>query len=216
MTIRVLLADDHILLRAGLRALLQAGSQLEVVGEASDGNEALRMAQQLRPDVVIMDVSMPGCGGIEATRLLTQTVPGVHVLILTLHEDSSLLQEALRVGASGYILKRALESELVNAINAVARGDMYVHPAMTRALFFEEETKPANDADALDPLTPREVEVVQLLANGYTNRQIASLLAISVRTVESHRSNLMNKLNLHSRSDLVQYAAKNGLLNLEV
>jgi len=216
MTIRVLLADDHILLRAGLRALLQAGSQLEVVGEASDGNEALRMAQQLRPDVVIMDVSMPGCGGIEATRLLTETVPGVHVLILTLHEDSSLLQEALRVGASGYILKRALESELVNAINAVARGDMYVHPAMTRALFFEEEPKHANDADTLDPLTPREIEVVQLLANGYTNRQIASLLAISVRTVESHRSNLMSKLNLHSRSDLVQYAAKNGLLNLEV
>lgn len=216
MTIRVLLADDHVLLRAGLRALLQTGSQLEVVGEAADGDEVVQKARQLNPDVVVMDLSMPGCGGIEATRMLTQAVPGVRVLILTLHEDSSLLQEALRAGASGYILKRALESELVNAIQAVNRGDMYVHPAMTRALFFDETAKSAAETDSLDPLTPREVEVVQLLANGYTNRQIADLLAISVRTVESHRSNVMNKLDLHSRSDLVRYAARNGLLNIEV
>ncbi|MCB8988282.1 MAG: response regulator transcription factor, partial [Ardenticatenaceae bacterium] len=200
MTIRILLADDHVLLRAGLRALLQTGSDLEVVAEASDGNQVLALAEQYKPDVVVMDISMPGCGGIEATQLLTKTIPGVNVLILTLHEDSSLLQEALRVGASGYILKRALESELINAIRAVARGDMYVHPAMTRALFIEETIKPEGTDDALDPLTPREVEVVQLLANGYTNRQIASMLAISVRTVESHRSNLMSKLDLHSRS----------------
>jgi len=186
-----------------------------VVGEASNGEDALQMARQLRPDVVVMDISMPGCGGIEATRQLTESVPGVHVLILSLHEDSSLLQEALRAGASGYILKRALESELINAINAVARGDMYVHPAMTRALFFEEETEPAKEQASLDPLTPREIEVIQLLANGYTNRQIASALAISIRTVESHRSNLMNKLDLHNRSDLVRYAARNGLLNIE-
>lgn len=215
MTIRVLIADDHILLRAGLRALLNTADDFEVVGEASDGAEALDLARELQPDVVLMDMSMPGCGGIEATRLLREARLDVNILILTVHEDKSLLQEALRVGASGYILKRALESELVNAIRAVARGDLYVHPAMTRALLDNTESPPVEKQNSIDILTPREIEVLRLLANGHTNRQIADLLAISVRTVESHRSNLMGKLNLHSRSELVRYAAQHDLLQVE-
>ena len=219
MTIRVLIADDHILLRAGLRALLNTSDDFEVVGEASDGCEVLGLVKRLRPNVVLMDMSMPNCGGIEATRLLQQEHLDVKVLILTVHEDKSLLQEALRVGASGYILKRALESELVNAIQAVARGDLYVHPAMTRALFdnvFDNVTERQEEKQgAVDILTQREVEILRLLANGYTNRQIAKMLTISVRTVESHRSNLMGKLQFQSRSELVRYAARHDLLQIE-
>ena len=215
MTIRVLIADDHILLRAGLRALLNSAADFEVIGEASDGTEALNRAKELQPDVVLMDMSMPGCGGIEATRLIREALPDVNVLILTVHEDKSLLQEALRVGASGYILKRALESELINAIKAAARGDLYVHPAMTRALLDNADDPPEDKQGAIEILTPREVEVLRLLANGHTNRQIADMLAISVRTVESHRFNLMSKLHLQSRSELVRYAASHDLLQIE-
>ncbi|MCB9419942.1 MAG: response regulator transcription factor [Ardenticatenaceae bacterium] len=215
MAIRVLIADDHILLRAGLRALLNTSDDFKVIGEASDGTEALKLAAELKPDVVLMDMNMPGCGGMEATHLLRQKHPDINVLILTVHEDKSLLQEALRVGASGYILKRALESELVNSLKAVARGDMYVHPAMTRALLSSAEENDEGRQNSIDVLTPREVEVLRLLANGHTNRQIADILAISVRTVESHRSNLMNKLNFHSRSELVRFAADHDLLQVE-
>ena len=215
MTIRVLIADDHILLRAGLRALLNSAADFEVIGEASDGTEALNRAKELQPDVVLMDMSMPGCGGIEATRLIREALPDVNVLILTVHEDKSLLQEALRVGASGYILKRALESELINAIKAAARGDLYVHPAMTRALLDNADDPPEDKQKGIEILTPREVEVLRLLANGHTNRQIADMLAISVRTVESHRFNLMSKLHLQSRSELVRYAASHDLLQIE-
>jgi two-component system, NarL family, response regulator NreC len=215
MTIRILLADDHTLLRAGLRALLQTEACLEVIGEASDGNEVLQLVEKLHPDVVVMDISMPGRGGIETTRMLQKVCPEIHILILTVHEDGSLLQEVIRAGASGYILKRALESELINAIHAVARGDLYIHPSMTRSLILEQEPKPVVKLDSINSLTAREIEVVRLLANGYTNRQIADLLNISVRTVESHRANLMNKLGMTHRADLVRYAAQNNLLSLE-
>jgi two-component system, NarL family, response regulator NreC len=215
MTIRVLIADDHVLLRAGLRALLNTSNDFEVVGEASDGTEVLALAKRLQPNVVLMDMNMPGCGGMEATHLLREKHPDINVLILTVHEDKSLLQESLRVGASGYILKRALESELVNAIKAVARGDLYVHPAMTRALLSGAEESSEEGRNSIDVLTPREIEVLRLLANGHTNRQIADILAISVRTVESHRSNLMGKLQFHSRSELVRYAVDHDLLQIE-
>ncbi|MEJ2747293.1 MAG: response regulator transcription factor, partial [Anaerolineae bacterium] len=158
MTIRVLIADDHVLLRAGLRALLNTSNDFEVVGEASDGTEVLALAKRLQPNVVLMDMNMPGCGGMEATHLLREKHPDINVLILTVHEDKSLLQESLRVGASGYILKRALESELVNAIKAVARGDLYVHPAMTRALLSGAGESSEEERNSIDVLTPREIE----------------------------------------------------------
>lgn len=211
MAIRILIADDHGVLRAGLRALLNTEPSLEVVGEAADGNEALRLTSELQPDIVLMDISMPDCGGIEATRRLTELRPDVGVLILTVHEDKGLLREAIRAGAAGYILKRAVESELINAIQAVSRGDLYVHPAMTRALLPDVNSVPAANQMAVERLTPREVEVLRLIVTGHTNRQIADVLTLSVRTVESHRANLMDKLDLHSRVELVRYAAKHGL-----
>lgn len=211
MPIRILIADDHGVLRAGLRALLNAETGMQVVGEAADGQETLRLADQLRPDIVLLDISMPGPGGIEITRRLKEKT---RTLILTVHEDESLLREAIRAGAGGYITKRAIESELINAIHAVQRGDLYVHPAMTRALLQHTSPTPTSHASQIEPLTPRETQVLQLIAQGYTNRQTAEVLSISARTVESHRANLMDKLGLRGRVDLVRYAQKHGLLAL--
>jgi two-component system response regulator NreC len=210
---RIIVADDHGVLRAGLRALLNDEPDLEVAGEAADGDEALRLTRELEPDIVLMDINMPGCGGIETTRRLMELRPNVRVLILTVHEDKSLLQAAIRAGAAGYILKRAVESELIDAIRAVAHGDLYVHPAMTRALLEDTHHIPAMEREVTQTLTPREVEVLRLIAQGHTNRQIADLLHIGVRTVESHRANLMGKLGLRSRVELVRYASKHGLLD---
>jgi two-component system response regulator NreC len=210
---RIIVADDHGVLRAGLRALLNDEPDLEVAGEAADGDEALRLTRELEPDIVLMDINMPGCGGIETTRRLMELRPNVRVLILTVHEDKSLLQAAIRAGAAGYILKRAVESELIDAIRAVAHGDLYVHPAMTRALLEDTHHIPAMEREVTQTLTPREVEVLRLIAQGHTNRQIADLLHIGVRTVESHRANLMDKLGLRSRVELVRYASKHGLLD---
>jgi DNA-binding NarL/FixJ family response regulator len=212
MSIRILIADDHGVLRAGLRALLSAESDLEVAGEAADGGETLRLVSELDPDVVLLDVNMPGPDGIEVTRRLKAVKPEVRVLILTVHEDEGLLREAIRAGASGYILKRAVESELIYAIHAVWRGDLYVHPAMTRALLQDLHSTLVADEAPVEPLTPREMEVLRLIAEGHTNRQIAEVLSISVRTVESHRANLMSKLGLHSRVELVRYAKRHGFL----
>ena len=214
MSIRILIADDHGVLRAGLRALLSAEPELEVVDEASNGNEALSLAGKLQPDLILLDISMPDLGGIEVTRRLKEMLPDVRVLILTVHEDEGLLQEAIQAGASGYIVKRAVESELVDAIRAVWRGDLYIHPAMTRALLKEMSSSPTSNNDApVESLTPREIDVLRLIAQGYTNRQMADMLSISVRTVESHRSNLMGKLDLHSRVELVRYAKENNLIS---
>jgi two-component system response regulator NreC len=212
MTSRILIADDHGVLRAGLRALLNAESGLEVVGEAADGNQALELARTLRPDVVVLDISMPGPDGIEVTRQLKDEMPDVRVLVLTVHEDDGLLRAAIRAGASGYVIKRAVEAELISAIHAACRGDLYVHPAMTRALLHDLQPELISDDTLVEALTPREVEVLRLVATGYTNRQIAEELTISVRTVESHRASVMDKLGLHSRVELVRYATKQGLL----
>ena len=211
MPIQILIADDHGVVRAGLRALLSAEADLEVIGEAATGEEAVRMAVQEKPDVVLMDVSMPGMEGIEATRRLAEQAPGVRVLLLTVHEDAALLREALRAGAAGYVIKRAVESELINAIRAAAAGDLYVHPSMTRSLLEEKEPARANNG-ALASLTPREIEVLRLIAEGYTNTQIAELLHLSPRTIETHRANIRAKLELDSRAELVRFAVRNGLL----
>jgi len=216
MTIRLLVADDHGILRAGLIALLNAESGMTVVGEADDEHSVVSLTVEKKPDLVLMDISMPDSGGIEATRRIKQLVPETRVLIMTVHEDKGLVQEAISAGAMGYILKRAIKSELVNAIQAVMRGELYLHPAMARLLFLEnrssleyQEIKAVNEPHTL---TFREMEVLRYIARGYTNTQIAEALHISVRTVEYHRGNLTAKLNLRSRSELMKYAQERGLI----
>jgi len=212
MPIQILIADDHGVVRAGLRALLSAEADLEVVGEAATGEEAVRLAVRRQPDVVLTDIGMPGMDGIEVARTLAEQAPKVRVLLLTVHEDTALLREALKAGAAGYVIKRAVESELINAIRAAAAGDLYVHPSMTRSLIEEEEPVHANNG-VLGRLTPREIEVLRLIAEGYTNTQIADLLGLSPRTIETHRANIRAKLHLDSRAELVRFAARHGLLS---
>lgn len=213
MTIRIVIADDHGVLRAGLVALLNAETGMEVVGEAEDENSAVAQTVEKHPDVVLMDVSMPDSGGIQATRRIKQLAPESRVLILTVHEDKGLMQEAIRAGAMGYILKRAIKSELINAIHTVLRDELYLHPAMARLLFVENPAPTASLTGLYqEPLTTREIEVLRLIAQGYTNSQAAEMLCISVRTVEYHRSNLTAKLNLRSRVQLMKYAEEKGLI----
>jgi len=213
MPIRILIADDHGVLRAGLRVLLNAEPDMQVVGEAAAGHETLRLASELRPDVVLLDLSMPDLGGIEVTRRIKTALPETRVLILTVHEDERLLREAIRAGAAGYIVKRAVEAELINAIRVIWRGDLYVHPAMTRVLLKGLVPSSPTDEQPVESLTPRDIEVLRLIAQGYTNREIADLLSLSVRTVESHRANIMDKLGLRGRAELVRYAREHGLLD---
>lgn len=212
MPIKILIADDHGVLRAGLRALLNAEADLKVVDEAADGHETLAKAQDLHPDVLLLDLSMPGPGSLEVIRRLKETLPLTRVLVLTVHEDEGLLRETIKAGAMGYIIKRAVESELIDAIRAVWHGNVYVHPAMTHTLLKDLAPPPVAPLPSSEPLTPRELEVLRLIAQGYTNRQIAETLSLSVRTVESHRANLTSKLGLHSRLELVRYATERGLL----
>lgn len=211
MTVRILIVDDHGVVRAGLRALLNGAAGIEVVGEASNGEEALQLAGSLNPHIMLLDVSMPGLDGIEVTRRLKQSLPDIQVLLLTMHEDAGLLREAVRAGVSGYVVKRAAEAELILAIEAIRRGELYVHPALTRALL--QDTKPdPPPAMGAEVLSPREIDVLRLIAEGFTNRQIAEILSLSVRTVESHRASVMDKLGLHTRADLARYASERGLL----
>jgi len=210
--IRILIADDHAIVRSGLRSLLQADPELEVVGEAANGAEAMELAGSLQPDLVLLDLAMPPENGIKTAERLKEAHPDLHVLILTMHEDESLLHEALRAGASGYVIKRAEESEILAAIHAANRGDIYVHPAMTRALLQHPLATEHRRLLPVDALTRRELDVLKLLARGNTNRQIAALLGLSMRTVENHRANLLGKLGLVSRVELVNYAEEHGLL----
>ena len=213
MAIKVLIVDDHGLFRAGLRALLDNKLDFEVLGEAADGETAVNLACDLEPDIVLMDISMPKMRGSEATRRIKEICPNIHILALTVHEDDGMLREMIRAGASGYIIKRAVESELINAIGAVMQGHMYIHPTMTRSLF--KEIIPQNNSRIEDPdsLTPREIAVLKLLARGYTNREIAQELSISVRTVEGHRSGLINKRGFSRRVEFVTFAEDHGYID---
>ncbi len=212
MPIRILIADDHAVVRSGVRALLQSDPGLEVVGEAGDGVETLQLAASLKADLVLLDITLPPDNGIRVTQRLKAQLPRVIVLILTMHEDEALLHEALRSGAAGYVIKRAEEAEILQAIHAASRGDIYVHPAMTRALLHQPSTTELRRNSPANTISRREVDVLRLLARGNTNRQIAELLGLSMRTVENHRANLMGKLGLVSRVELVNYAEQQGLL----
>lgn len=217
MTIRVLIVDDHTIVRTGLRALIKGEAGMELVGEATCGEEALKLTQALRPDILLLDLSLPDMDGIQVTRMLKRDQPDVRVLILTVHEDEALLRESMRAGASGYIIKHAAESELIAAIHTLEIGGLYVHPKMMSGLFAEAEPPKAPstaNVSALDMLTPREIDVLRRIVQGYTNRQIAEELALSVRTVEGHRGNLTEKLGMHSRVELARYARENGLTSL--
>jgi two-component system, NarL family, response regulator NreC len=213
MTIRILIADDHGILRAGLRSLIESEPGFEVVGEASRGDEAIHLAAEKHPDLILMDLSMPEMGGMEATLRIKERHPEIKVLVLSVHEDRGIFQEVLQAGASGYILKRALKSELFNAIRAVAGGGVYLHSTMLQALVTEEKEEQTHHSREIDTLTEREIDVLRLLARGYTNAQIAHELNISIRTVQFHRANLTEKLQVHSRVDLVQFAMDNNLVS---
>lgn len=205
MAIRILIVDDHGVMRAGLRALLQDDPAIEVIGEAASGEEMIQLLSQVSPEVVLLDIGLPGIGGIEATRLIKRIRPELQVLILTVHEEESLLREALKVGASGFVIKRAAEEELIAAIKAVWRGDMYIHPAMTRLLVKDFSTTPHMKKEAIEALTPRELEVMEYLVRGYTNRQIAEALTLSTRTIEGYRANIYGKLGVKNRLELVEF-----------
>lgn len=212
MPIRILIADDHRILRAGLKSLMNIEDNLDVVGEVTSGAEVVESIQSLHPDIVLMDIGMPGNEKLEALKQVVNAAPETRVLMLTMHEDIALLQECLRSGASGYIVKRAAESELIDAINAVYRGIIYVHPSLMRALVETPSKRSGQVSPDPDQLTPREIEILRYIVQGYTNRQIADELQISMRTVETHRANLMDKLNLHNRLELIRYATEHKII----
>lgn len=209
----ILLADDHAVLRAGLRLLLDAQPDLQVVGEAGDGGATLTLAADLQPDLILLDVNMPGLNGLEVLPLLQKAAPQTKVLILTMHDDEGYLKQALRAGAAGYALKKAADSELIAAVRVVLRGEVYVHPALTKSLLADYLPAQNSAADPWDSLSDREQEVLKLVARGYTAAEIAAKLNLSAKTVETYRARGMEKLGLRSRAALVQLALQKGLLN---
>jgi two-component system response regulator NreC len=212
---RVLLADDHAIVREGVRMILNAQPDMEVIGEASNGLGALSLAHTLKPDLVLMDIGMPGMNGLEATRALKEAHPLIQILILTMLEDEDYFFRILAAGASGYVLKGAGSDELLSAIRAVSQGGVYLFPTMAKKLVSDYLKGQASSAGAGDPLTPREREVLKLIAAGKMNREIAELLVISLNTVQTHRLHIMEKLNLHNRTELIKYAIRRGLIEAE-
>ncbi len=214
--IRLLLVDDHQIVRAGLRMLFMAEDDMEIVGEVGTGEEAIEAVRRLEPDVVIMDVVMPGLSGIEATRRIRGVNSRTNVLAVTMHEDEQYFFEMLQAGASGYVPKRAAPDDLVSATRVVSRGQVFLYPSLAQLLVedFLKRAEPDRPQIA-KKLTPREREVLTYIAEGYTNREIAEALVISVRTVDRHRENVMRKLDLHNRVALVKYAIKKGLISVD-
>jgi two-component system response regulator NreC len=212
--IRLLLVDDHEVVRTGLRMLLEHQSDISIIAEASSGVEAGKLAEELKPDVVVMDITLPDISGIEATRRLKVKHPEIAVIALTIHEDEQYFFEMLQAGASGYVPKRAAPEDLISAIHAAYAGEIYLYPSLAKALVSDYlgRSHTEQEEEKLEALTPREQEILELLAMGLSNDEIAERLVISRHTVARHRENLMRKLDLHSRSELVKYAIRKGLI----
>lgn len=208
--IRILLADDHAMVRKGFRLILENEADMEIVGEAANGREAVDNAEKLLPDVVVMDVAMPELNGIEATRRLAALSPRTRVLALSMHKDAVYVREILRAGARGYLLKDCVDTDLVDAVRAIARGDGYLSPAVSSGVLSDYRR---HVSDPIDLLTSREREVLQMVAEGKTNKEIASSLNLSVYTVDAHRGKIMEKLNLHSTGEMVRFAVRNGVVD---
>ena len=216
MSIKIVLVDDHEIVRAGLRLLIQAQGDMEIVGEAENSQQAIELCYKASPDVVVMDITLPGPSGLEVTRQIKQQYPGINVLALTIHEGEQYFFEMLNAGASGYVPKRAAPTDLVAAIRAVYSGEVYLHPSVAKTLVndYIQRVQMGWERASYDGLTEREQQVLKMIAEGLMNKEIAEKLAISVRTVERHRENIMSKLNLHTRAELVRYAVDKGLIDL--
>lgn len=210
--IQVLIVDDHTIFRSGLNLLLSSEPDIEVVGECGDGSEAVEVASVLKPDVILMDVGMPVVNGFEATRRIKEANPEIGILVLTMHRSDKYFFNMLEAGASGYILKGAETNELINAVRVVSRGEAFLYPSMARRLVQEYLHKSSVPDPQAPKLSPREEEIMRFIAEGYTNKEIADKLVLSPSTVHSHRNNIMHKLELNSRYELVQYARKHGLI----
>lgn len=208
--IRILLADDHSVVRQGFSAILRTQADMDVIAEATNGREAVEKALALKPDVIVMDVAMPELNGIEATRRIQEEAPRSRILALSMHKDAVYVREILRAGARGYLLKDAIDTDFISAVRAVARGDGYISPAVSEAVLSDYRRHVTNP---IDLLSSREREVLQMIAEGLINKEIATKLGLSVYTVEAHRGRLMEKLNLHSTSELVRFAIRNGLID---
>jgi len=208
--IRILLADDHAVVRQGFKLILGAQPDMEIVGEAGNGREAVELAEKLHPDVAVVDVAMPELNGIEATRRMGEVTPRTRVLALSMHKDSVYVREILRAGARGYLLKDQIDSDLLAAVRAVARGEGYLSPSVSDAVLNDYRR---HVSDPIDLLTSREREVLQMIAEGKTNKEIATVLSLSVYTVDAHRGRIMEKLNLHSINELVRFAVRKGLVD---
>lgn len=216
--IRVLLVDDHAILRAGLQRLLSEEEDIEIVGEAGDGREAIQKVQELHPDIVLMDIGMPVMNGMEATKQIKKRDQEVKILVLTMHDNEEYLFRVLQAGAAGYVLKKAADSDLVNAIHVVDGGDCFLYPSAAKLIvedYLDKVKHGQEPTTSYDTLTDREREILTLVAEGYTNREIAESLFISVKTVETHKANIMEKLNLHKRAELVRYAIRKGMLQVD-
>jgi two-component system response regulator NreC len=211
---RIVIADDHSIVREGVRMILASERDLEVVGEASSGEQALELIETLKPDVVVMDISMPGIGGIEATEKIKQRHPGINVLALTMHEDENYVFRLLRAGASGYVLKRAAATDLVTAVRATSRGEAFLYPSVARNVIADylRRVEAGEEKERYDGLTVREREILTLIAQGSSNQEIAKQLYISIKTVQTHRAHILEKLGLHDRTELVRYAIRKGLI----
>ena len=213
--IRVLLADDHAILREGVRALLRLADDIEVVGEAVDGSQAVEMARSLQPDVVLMDIAMPGLGGLEATLEMKKEGIRSRVLILSQYEDREYVRRLLKAGVSGYLLKKSAGAELANSIRAVARGGLVLDPEVARAAMQDAGPSAPAEADPYETLTDREKQVLKLVAEGLSNKEVAEVLGISVKTAMSHREKVMEKLQLHNRTELVRFAIRRGVIRID-
>lgn len=210
--IRVLIADDHTLVRDGVRALLATAGDIEVVAEAADGREAVAKARDVRPDVVLIDIAMPGLGGLEAVPMLKREVPSARILVLTQYEHADYVRRFMRLGVAGYVLKKAAGAELITAIRAASRGGLVLDPAIARDAMTDPGPAAAETADPYDSLTDRERQVLKLVAEGRSNKEVASFLDVSVKTAMTHREHVMQKLDLHDRTELTRYAIRRGVI----